>query len=192
MMLNYFWESKYNGLIGRNPCCGIWLLTYTDVVLLKCFIISDFWLDDKTVLVSEDPPLIAASLGCSREGGPSKLVREAFFLLLGNVWLISPWVRFPAEKKPDSWLVLLTSLSQMEADLRFLLLVAAVPDADRLAEPMLLRSKRTELKLLVKLKPLWRLLLLLLLPVEEGFAEVATLLNFVGLESSLELLPKER
>ena len=74
--------------------------------------------------------------------------------------------------------------------MRFLLLDAAVPDADKLADPMLLRSKRTELKLLVKLKPLWRLLLLLLLPDEEGFAEVATLLNFVGLESSLELLPK--
>ena len=78
----------------------------------------------------------------------------------------------------------------MEADLRFLLLDAAVPDADKLADPMLLRSKRTELKLLVKLKPLWRLLMLLLLPDEEGFAEVATLLNFVGLESSLELLPR--
>ena len=74
--------------------------------------------------------------------------------------------------------------------MRFLLLDAAVPDADKLADPMLLRSKRTELKLLVKLKPLWRLLLLLLLPDEEGFAEVATLLNFVGLESSLELLPR--
>ena len=78
----------------------------------------------------------------------------------------------------------------MEAGLRFLLLDAAVPDADTLADPMLLRSKRTELKLLVKLKPLWRLLLLLLLPEEEGFAEGTTLLNFVGLESSLELLPK--
>ena len=34
----------------------------------------------------------------------------AFFLRLGKVWWISLGVRFPVEKKPDSWLVLLASV----------------------------------------------------------------------------------
>ena len=91
----------------------------------------------------------------------NKLVLEAFFLLRGKVWLRPCW--FPtAEKNPDSWLVLLTSLSAK------------------------LFPLTTVEMLLVRLR--WRLLLL---DLEEVVGCDTTRLTLVGLDPPLaELVPE--
>ena len=99
---------------------------------------------------------------------------------------MSPWLRLPAEKKPDSWLMSLTSLSQADPRVK-------QSSLGRLDKPLarfllLLEGLKMELKLVVKLL---RTLELLLLLDEELFFEKddITLLTLVGLEPSFELLP---
>ena len=103
--------SNCNGCCfsARNTCCwlGIWLLTSC-----KCLSLN-FWLEMAALLLQaeEEAALDMASSSSPCWWLPCKLARDAaFFLRLGKVWWISLGVRFPVEKKPDSWLVLLASV----------------------------------------------------------------------------------
>ena len=123
--------SNCNGCFSaRNTCCwlGIWLLTSC-----KCLSLN-FWLEVAALLLQAEEAALDIASSSSLPPCwwlPCKLALDAaFFLLLGKVWWISLGVRFPVEKKPDSWLVLLASVPWAPAADQWELELASVDQSE--------------------------------------------------------------